>query len=164
MKRIICGIGSDGRNTVLQQGAPAPLMIETAPDNPEAGAELYLAWASQKLGKQTEDLISDIQVPDLKLAPGETRFLRIVLPPGTESSMHRTPHIVDYLVGLSGTLTLELEDGSTTLIEPGDMVVQLSGFHGWRNEGTEPFVMAALVLGIEADEEAPPGGVVLKAQ
>ena len=94
---------------------------------------------------------------DLHLAPGETRFLRIEIAPGAESPLHRTPHITDYLVALFGTLTMILEDGTAVPFETGDMLVQLAGWHRWKNEGTEPFVMAGVVVGVETDEDVPYG-------
>jgi hypothetical protein len=39
----------------------------------------------------------------------------------------------------------------------GDMLVQLAGWHSWRNEGAEPFVMAGVIIGIETDEDVPFG-------
>jgi hypothetical protein len=75
--------------------------------------------------------------------------------------MHRTPHTVDYLVVLSGSTSLEMEDGSSVLLEAGDMAVQLSGFHRWSNDSDEDCYVAALVLGIEAEPADAPGRVVM---
>jgi hypothetical protein len=33
------------------------------------------------------------------------------------------------------------------------MFVQLAGWHCWRNEGSEPFVMAGVIIGIETEED-----------
>jgi mannose-6-phosphate isomerase-like protein (cupin superfamily) len=71
--------------------------------------------------------------------------------------MHRTPHINDYLVAVSGELTMYTEDGTSVAFAAGDMLVQLAGWHYWRNEGTEPFVMAGVVLGIETGEDVASG-------
>jgi quercetin dioxygenase-like cupin family protein len=71
--------------------------------------------------------------------------------------MHRTPHINDYLIALAGELTMYLEDGSSVKFTAGDMLVQLAGWHSWKNEGAEPFVMAGVVIGIKTDENVPYG-------
>jgi quercetin dioxygenase-like cupin family protein len=52
---------------------------------------------------------------------------------------------------------MHLEDGTSCKIEAGDMFVQLAGWHWWKNTGTEPFVMAGVVVGIATDEIVPYG-------
>jgi hypothetical protein len=37
------------------------------------------------------------------------------------------------------------------------MFVQLAGWHAWKNEGTVPFIMAGVVVGIETDIKVPFG-------
>ena len=160
MKRIVCGAGPGGRNVVVHQG---PLR-RVGPGDPEqaaasaaSGEQMFLAWAAPRPVSDPADHTSTVPDFDLHLAPGETRFLRIEIAPGAESPLHRTPHITDYLVALSGTLTMILEDGSAVPFETGDMLVQLGGWHRWKNEGTEPFVMAGVVVGVETDEDVPFG-------
>jgi quercetin dioxygenase-like cupin family protein len=160
MKRIVCGVGPDGRNIVVHEG---PLR-RVGPEDPElassseaAGEQMFLAWAAPKPVSDPADHTTSVPDGDLHLAPGETRFLRIEIAPGAESPMHRTPHITDYLIALSGSLTMILEDGSSVPFEAGDMLVQLAGWHRWRNDGNEPFVMAGVVVGVETDEDVPFG-------
>jgi quercetin dioxygenase-like cupin family protein len=120
---------------------------------PAAASErMYLGWAASSLDGSTDDYAAEIQDFHFKLSPGETRFMRFEFPPGAESRMHRTPHINDYLVAVSGELTMYTEDGTSATFAAGDMLVQLAGWHSWRNEGTEPFVMAGVIIGIETDE------------
>ena len=58
------------------------------------------------------------------------------LVPGRHWRMHRTPTI-DYVVLLSGKLTLMLDEGEVE-IGPGDVVVQRGTAHSWINRGEEP--------------------------
>lgn len=160
MKRIICGVGDRGKNTVLFQGAPRTMGApdeELAASSQAAGERMRLAWAASAPDGSTDDYAADISDFHLKLNPGETRFMRVEIAPGAESPMHRTPHINDYLVAVSGELTMYTEDGTSAKFSAGDMLVQLGGWHWWRNEGTEPFVMAGVVIGIETDEDVPFG-------
>ncbi len=60
--------------------------------------------------------------------------------------MHTTDTI-DYIVVLSGEVDLELDDGATVHLEPGDCVVQRGTRHAWRNTGAVPFVAAAVMIG-----------------
>lgn len=60
--------------------------------------------------------------------------------------MHQTP-TVDYAVVLKGTLVLELDDGATATLQPGDTVVQQGARHAWRNPTDEPAMLAVVLLG-----------------
>lgn len=62
--------------------------------------------------------------------------------------MHKT-HTVDYVVVLSGNVTLLLDDGEVDL-EPLDAVVQRGTNHAWINRGTQPALLAVCMLPAEA--------------
>lgn len=160
MKRVICGINDEGRNVFLHE---SPLRTigqgseELEATSEAAGEVLYVAWAARNTERSTEDYATILPDFGLALAPGETRFVRVEIAPGAESPMHRTPQVTDYLIALSGELTMIVEDGSSTKLYPGDMLVQLQGWHRWKNEGTEPFVMAGVVVGVATDDLVPWG-------
>lgn len=60
--------------------------------------------------------------------------------------MHTTP-TVDYAVVLDGKLTLELDDGVTVALGPGDIIVQNAARHGWRNPGDRPVTIFVVLIG-----------------
>ena len=60
--------------------------------------------------------------------------------------MHTTATI-DYGVVLSGHATLELDDGATVTLHPGDTYVQNGTRHRWSNEGDVPAVIAVVLIG-----------------
>ncbi|CAN5466522.1 cupin domain-containing protein [soil metagenome] len=60
--------------------------------------------------------------------------------------MHTTDTI-DFEVVLSGEVVLELDDGAERVLGPGDTVVQNGTRHRWSNRGTEPAVLAVILLG-----------------
>lgn len=62
--------------------------------------------------------------------------------------MHTTD-TVDYGIVLQGKIWLELDDGETTLLEAGDVVVQQRTRHAWRNRGTEPARLAFVLVGTD---------------
>jgi mannose-6-phosphate isomerase-like protein (cupin superfamily) len=66
--------------------------------------------------------------------------------------MHTTDTI-DFEVILSGELILELDDGVEKVLRPGDTVVQNGTRHRWRNQGTEPVVMAVFMVGAHRSGE-----------
>jgi len=63
-----------------------------------------------------------------------------------EPGMHTTD-TVDFEVVISGELVLELDDGATKTLRPGDTVVQNGTRHRWHNPGTEPVVVAVFMVG-----------------
>jgi quercetin dioxygenase-like cupin family protein len=160
IKRAIFGVGDRGLNVTLHEGPLRPISVNDEPlaaGSGEPGEGAHLAWASRSVEPSTDDYAAKVPDFNLQLSPGETRFVRVEVAPGAESPMHRTPHINDYLIALSGELTMRLEDGSSCRIEAGDMFVQLAGWHSWKNEGSEPFVMAGVIIGIQTDENVPYG-------
>jgi quercetin dioxygenase-like cupin family protein len=60
--------------------------------------------------------------------------------------MHTTD-TVDFEVVLSGEVVLELDDGAEKVLRPGDAVVQNGTRHRWGNRGTEPAVLALVLIG-----------------
>lgn len=60
--------------------------------------------------------------------------------------MHETP-TVDYVTVTRGTVTLELDDGKTVDLHPGDTVVQQGTRHAWRNRTNEPATISVVLLG-----------------
>ena len=64
--------------------------------------------------------------------------------------MHTTATI-DFEVVVSGTVSLELDDGATVTVGPGDTVVQNGTRHRWSNAGTEPAVLAVFICGAHHD-------------
>lgn len=64
--------------------------------------------------------------------------------------MHTTDTI-DYIVVLSGSVDLELDDGATVHLEAGDCVVQRGTRHAWRNTGSMPFIAAAVMVGAQRE-------------
>jgi quercetin dioxygenase-like cupin family protein len=59
-------------------------------------------------------------------------------------SMHTT-RTIDYVILLSGRVTLLLDKGEVDL-KPFDVVVQRGTNHGWVNRGTEPALFAAVLI------------------
>jgi mannose-6-phosphate isomerase-like protein (cupin superfamily) len=60
--------------------------------------------------------------------------------------MHTTPTI-DFDLVLAGEVILELDNGATKTLKPGDIVVQNGTRHRWRNEGTVAATLAVFICG-----------------
>ena len=48
------------------------------------------------------------------------------------------PTVLDYLIVTHGQLKLTLHDGTTKIVNAGDLVVQTAAVHQWSNETSEP--------------------------
>jgi quercetin dioxygenase-like cupin family protein len=64
--------------------------------------------------------------------------------------MHTTA-TVDFEVVLSGSATLELDDGAMVTLHAGDTVVQNGTRHRWANPGDVPVVIAVFLVGAHHD-------------
>ena len=60
-------------------------------------------------------------------------------------SFHKTDSL-DYIVILSGQLTMLMDDDDEVLLGAGDVLVQQGVMHGWRVEGDEPVRMFAVLV------------------
>ncbi len=65
--------------------------------------------------------------------------------------MHTTA-TVDFEFVVSGRVVLELDDGATVELGPGDTVVQNGTRHAWRNPFDEPARMVVVLVGAHHDQ------------
>jgi len=85
-------------------------------------------------------------------------FRVIEFSPGVAPRNHRTDSI-DYAVVMSGEIDMELDD-TVVHLKAGDVLVQRGTIHNWVNRGTEPCVMAFILIDAKPVEI---GGTVLRA-
>jgi quercetin dioxygenase-like cupin family protein len=90
--------------------------------------------------------------------PNGTVFRIIEYRPGVAPRNHRTDSI-DYAVVLSGEIDMEL-DGGQVHLRQGDVLVQRGTIHNWVNRGTQPCVIAFVLVAAKPVEA---GGKVLHA-
>lgn len=109
---------------------------------PKAGS---LAWRvvvrpPESSGRDLEALLDEVGAAGGR-SPGEAG--------GTGGGgMHQTG-TVDWLVVLSGEVWLTVGDGGREVhLGPGDCIVQGGVPHAWHNRGTEPCVMAGLMISL----------------
>jgi Cupin domain len=72
------------------------------------------------------------------------------------SGMH-TSATIDFAVVLAGEVVLELDDGATMTLRPGDTVVQNGTRHRWSNPGDVPVVLAGCMWGVRHERAASRG-------
>ncbi len=89
---------------------------------------------------------------------GGTIFRIIEFAPGLSARNHRTDSI-DYIVVISGEIDMELDD-SLVHLRAGDVMVQRGTIHNWINRGTDPCLLAVVLIDAKSVEA---GGKVLPA-
>ena len=87
-----------------------------------------------------------------------TVFRVIEFSPGVAPRNHRTDSI-DYAVVMSGEIDMELDD-TVVHLKAGDVLVQRGTIHNWRNNGTEPCLIAFILIDAKPVEA---GGQTLNA-
>ncbi|ORX37147.1 hypothetical protein BD324DRAFT_624946 [Kockovaella imperatae] len=70
---------------------------------------------------------------------------------GKKTPMHFTKTL-DYLLVISGELTLTLHDGTAKTVKAGELVVQAANVHQWSNETSETARTFAVVIPSKARE------------
>lgn len=88
-----------------------------------------------------------------------TVFRILDFQPGLAQRVHRTDSI-DYIVVMSGEIDMELESGEEVHLKAGDVMVQRGTVHNWINRGTQPCVMAVILVHAKPVEA---GGKTLEA-
>ena len=82
--------------------------------------------------------------------PNGTVFRIVEYQPGVAARVHRTESI-DYAVVLAGEIDMQL-DGSEVHLRAGDVLVQRGTVHNWVNRGTQPCVIAFVLVAAQPVE------------
>lgn len=135
-RRVVTGLNAEGKSQVIIDDD-----IPWFNDMPAA-----LVWRTTQYPADNSGA-EDATVPysiDLLHTPG-SNFAICEFPPRTNEALMHATDTIDYLVILSGHVTLVLEEGEVDL-GPGDFVVDRGVLHGWRNSHEEPCVAAVINL------------------
>jgi mannose-6-phosphate isomerase-like protein (cupin superfamily) len=170
MRRIVTGMTADGKSVFVSDAAVEPITVALAP-----GMELYEMWGADAVVRLPSDgsapaakgyfpreggsRFGFFTVPPAGMAPPADLDMAAAIAEVNEKlpgmvdvlemdnpGMHRTD-TVDYVVVLSGEVSLELDDGQTVRLSAGDCVVQNGTRHAWRSISSEPCVMAVALVG-----------------
>ncbi|MGO9027371.1 MAG: cupin domain-containing protein [Acidimicrobiales bacterium] len=171
IRLVVTGHDGRGRATVVDDAPVEPITLGLLP-----GFETIELWHTDTTPAMPEDL-GEAGVPHYFPPPGGSVFRVVTFPPEARGElapgfdftaaldeaqakvpdlvarlepdspgMHTTDS-VDYAVVLDGRLELELDDGATTTVGPGTVVVQRGTRHGWRNRTDRPARIAFVLIG-----------------
>jgi mannose-6-phosphate isomerase-like protein (cupin superfamily) len=171
VRRVVTGHDSNGKAVFASDEGVDPVTVALVP-----GGEFHLLWGADQAPTFPDDG-SPTPQPTYFPPLGGYRFGFFTVPPAHSASipadldleaavaevdaklpgmlawmepdnpgMHTTDTI-DFEVVLSGEVVLELDGGAEKVLRPGDTVVQNGTRHRWSNRGTEPAVVAVILLG-----------------
>ena len=152
-RRVVTGHDATGR-AVVKIDEVATNQVSVRP-----GATACVVWTTEGFpvdnnGEEDQGLRKTGTTLD-----NGTVFRILELAPGVSPRNHRTDSI-DYAVIMKGEVDMELDD-ATVHLEAGDVLVQRGTIHNWVNRGTEPCVIAFVLI---AAKPVTVGGRVLHAQ
>jgi mannose-6-phosphate isomerase-like protein (cupin superfamily) len=122
-----------------------PMAVNGTLLQPPGGSTFMIVTFPPDAVMMSADFRPDLAGPEhAAAAPGIAETFEMESP-----GMHTTPTL-DYGVVLSGQVTLELDDGVTVNLKPGDTFVQHGPRHAWRNPNNEPATIAVVLIGAQA--------------
>jgi mannose-6-phosphate isomerase-like protein (cupin superfamily) len=149
VRRVVTGADATGDAVVLGDGAITE--VRTLPT--VEGWAIATVWQDERPLQVPLRSLDDghAAVADQRvLAAGGTRFLIWRLPPETAgenpAGMHETDTF-DFIVVLSGSVSLVFGNGDDVDLAAGDCLVQGGNLHHWRNTTSQPCVMAVFMVG-----------------
>ncbi|WP_037305629.1 cupin domain-containing protein [Amycolatopsis orientalis] len=169
---MVTGHDAAGRARVVDDRAVEPITSELMP-----GCAAYRLWGRDERPTFPDDgsprsaeayypppdgsrfMVNTIAPGELVPSPGLDQAAALneleKLMPGAMAAMEpgsagrHTTDSIDYVLVVSGEITLELDDGEQRLLREGDVVVQNGTRHAWRNHGTEPCMIAGVAIGAD---------------
>jgi mannose-6-phosphate isomerase-like protein (cupin superfamily) len=168
LRRVVTGHSADGKAVFASDEQVVPVSVSgaatlhpiwaadeapTFPDDgslpgttgywpPVGGFRYLLMTIAPGDGPRTGSTADTVSTDELnRLMPGLTDVME-----PDEPGMH-TSDTVDLEIVVSGEITLELDDGVTKTMGPGDAIIQNGTRHRWRNDGREPARVAVILIG-----------------
>jgi hypothetical protein len=167
IRRVVTGHNAQGQSTFIMDGlAPNIKEMESMP-----GVALTDLWETSTAPADNTGN-ADAAARPVKLEPPEVgSILRIVeFPPDTQwkgadaakafesigaghapdalsdDPMRHKTSTIDYIIVLKGEIFAIMDTGET-LLKAGDILVQRGTVHSWSVRGTEPCIVAAILIG-----------------
>ena len=138
LRRVVTGHDEQGR-AVVQIDEIGRNLVSKRP-----GHNSFVVWTTQGHPVDNSGTADEAERPVGTELKDGTVFRIMKLDPGVTPRPHRTDSI-DYLVVLSGAVTMELDVGKVEL-RAGDVLVQRGTFHNWVVAGPEPCIMAVVLI------------------
>lgn len=139
IRRVVTGHTSEGRAKV-EIDEIAKNVISNRP-----GASSCVVWSTKGFPVDNDGFSDPTKAEFKTTVEGGTVFRIVRYEPGVTPRNHRTDS-VDYAAVLSGSVEMELDDGVVVSLKAGDVLVQRGTVHNWVNRGTEPCIVAFVLV------------------
>jgi quercetin dioxygenase-like cupin family protein len=138
VRRVVTGHDPNGR-AIVQFDEIAKNVISRRPNHASC-----VIWSTGEFptDNDTSDDSGARQVATTD--PNGTVFRLVEYGPGVAPRNHRTESI-DYAVVMAGEIDMDL-DGATVHLQAGDVLVQRGTIHNWNNRGSEPCLIAFVLV------------------
>jgi quercetin dioxygenase-like cupin family protein len=150
MRRVVTGHTPEGKSTVLYD-SQLPMLEQDAGvgvrQEDRAGTAERVIWVTQGFPVNNDDP-SDTASRKVFTSESDGTIFRMVQYSAGVAPRHHRTNSIDYAVVLSGSIELQL-DTLTVQLNPGDVLVQRGTIHNWMNNGTEPCVIAFILIGAQ---------------
>jgi len=153
IRRVVTGHDPSGR-AIVEIDEVARNLVSSRP-----GATACVVWTTEGFPVDNTGSEDAGQRKTGTTLDNGTVFRILELAPGVSPRNHRTDSI-DYAVVMSGEVDMQLDD-TIVHLKAGDVLVQRGTIHNWVNHGTEPCVIAFVLIAAKPVEI---GGKVLRAQ
>ncbi len=137
VRRVVTGHNEAGRSVVLADG-PTPI------ERRWAGSANASHWMTMGFPVDNTEQVDGAPPAQLSWSEGSA-FTTASFDANSSGEMHRTDSL-DYAIVLSGAIDMEVDEGAVHL-EAGDVLIQRGTAHAWSNRGTEPCVVAFVMIG-----------------
>jgi len=139
IRRVVTGHSDNGRAKVEVDDI-ATNVISNRP-----GASSCVVWSTKGFPVDNDGFADPTKASFKTTVDNGTVFRIVRYEPGVTPRNHRTDSI-DYAVVISGAIEMELDDGVAVKLKAGDVLVQRGTIHNWVNRGTEPCVVAFVLI------------------
>jgi quercetin dioxygenase-like cupin family protein len=137
VRRVVTGHDASGKAiAMIDETSPAVSM--------RPGVSATVAWTSEGFPVNNNGDADEGTRKTGTTHTNGTVFRIIEFAPGNAERNHRTDSI-DYACILSGEIDMEM-DGANVHLKAGDVIVQRGTIHNWINRGTEPCVIAFVLI------------------
>jgi quercetin dioxygenase-like cupin family protein len=151
VRRVVTGHDADGKAVALIDDVKAA-------EARRPGTEAVVIWTTEGFPVNNDGPEDESARQVATTQANGTVFRVIEFGPGNSPRNHRTDSI-DYAVVISGEIDMEM-DGAWVHLKAGDVLVQRGTIHNWVNQGTDPCVIAFVLIDAKPVEV---GGKVLEA-
>jgi quercetin dioxygenase-like cupin family protein len=140
LRRVVTGHDERGKAHVVSDGVMTNILRR------RPGYESTVVWSTESLPADNSGSWDGVG-HDVGNTVPHGAVLRVVrYEPGVAPRTHRTDSI-DYAIIVSGEIDMQLDDNEEVHVGAGDVVIQRGTIHNWINRGTEPCVIAFVLLG-----------------